>query len=222
MKYIDLLSTLHKKTNRNYLERVMDNEFPKAKASFLAKKWGKEYWDGDRRTGYGGMHYDGRWKPVAKRIIDTYSLTDHSHVLDVGCGKGFLMHEINLLCPGIKVYGLDISEYALNNAKNEVKDKITLGCATNLPWPKNKFDLVISINTLHNLQNYKLHSALKEIGRVSKKNKYVCVESYRSEEEKANLLFWQLTCESFCTPDEWKWWFEMTGYDGDYSFIYFE
>ena len=168
------------------------------------------------------MHYDGRWKPVAKRIIDTYSLTDHSHVLDVGCGKGFLMHEINLLCPGIKVYGLDISEYALNNAKNEVKDKITLGCATNLPWPKNKFDLVISINTLHNLQNYKLHSALKEIGRVSRKNKYVCVESYRSEEEKANLLFWQLTCESFCTPDEWKWWFEMTGYDGDYSFIYFE
>ena len=92
------------------------------------------------------------------------------------------------------------------------------GCA----WPDGYFDYVFSITTLHNLHNYDLDKALREMERVGRKNKYLCVESYRNEEEKANLLYWQVTCEAFCTPEEWEWWFKTTGYTGDYSFIYFE
>ena len=122
----------------------------------------------------------------------------------------------------LDVYGLDISNYAIKNAKEEIREKITFGHANNLPWPENYFDLVISITTLHNLYNFDLFSALKEIERVAKSQKYICVESYRTEEEKANLLYWQVTCEAFNTPKEWEWIFSMAGYKGDYSFIYFE
>ena len=97
-----------------------------------------------------------------------------------------------------------------------------IGNANNLPWENDTFDLVVSLNTMHNLQTYDLYSALQEMERVSKKNKYICVESYRNEEEKANLLYWQVTCEAFNSPDEWQWWFKQTNYTGDYSFIYFE
>ena len=123
--------------------------------------------------------------------------------------------------PGIDVTGLDISPYAIANAKEEIKDRIKLGNATALPFPDKSFDLVFSLTTLHNLHNYDLDKALREVERVGR-NKYICVESYRNEQEKANLLYWQVTCESFCTPEEWDWWFHLTGYTGDYSFIYFE
>lgn len=94
--------------------------------------------------------------------------------------------------------------------------------AEKLPFPDQSFDLVVSINTLHNLPCKKLESALKEIERVGKKNKYIVVESFRNEEEKVNLLYWQLTCRSFYSPDDWQWWFAHCGYKGDHSFIYFE
>ena len=93
--------------------------------------------------------------------------------------------------------------------------------ATNTGYADNSFDLVISINTLHNLDTYELDKALREMERVGK-NKYLCVESYRNEDEKVNLMYWQLTCEGFYTPKEWEWWFDLTGYTGDHSFIYFE
>ena len=140
----------------------------------------------------------------------------------MGCGKGFLLYEITLLIPGVEVYGLDVSDYAIEHAKEEIKDRIQLGNANSLPFTDKYFDLVYSLNTLHNLHNYDLDKALREMERVSKKNKYLCVESYRTEEEKANLLYWQVTCEAFCTPEEWEWWFKQTGYTGDYSLIYFE
>ena len=222
MAYIDLLSSLHVATKRDYLGRVNDPEFPKAFTATLSKLWGFDYWDGDRRVCYGGYNYiPGRWEGVAKEIVDRYNLKPGSKVLDVGCGKGFQIFELTRVCPGIEVYGLDISEYAIVNAKEEVRDRITLGNATFLPWPENYFDFAFSITTLHNLYNYELDKALREIERVAKK-KYVCVESYRNENEKVNLLYWQQTCEAFCTPDEWDWWFKTTGYTGDYSFIYFE
>jgi len=120
------------------------------------------------------------------------------------------------------VRGIDISQYAIENAKEEVKNSLQVCHAKSLPFEDNSFDLVISINTLHNLYCHDMFAALKEIERVGKKHKYICVESYRNEEEKVNLLYWQLTCEGFYTPDEWQWWFEQTGYNGDHSFIYFE
>lgn len=124
--------------------------------------------------------------------------------------------------PGLELYGIDISEYAVEHAHESVADRLRVGSATTLPWPDGYFDYVFSITTLHNLHNYDLDKALREMERVGRKNKYLCVESYRNEEEKANLLYWQVTCEAFCTPEEWEWWFKTTGYTGDYSFIYFE
>ena len=223
MSEIDFISSLHKSTSRNYLDRVNDNKFPKAKAATLAKKYDFDYWDGDRRINYGGYKYiPGRWESVAKKMINFYKLNSDSKILDIGCGKGFLLYDFKKLLPDCELFGLDISEYAITNAKPEIKEKLTLGSSSKLPWEDNFFDLVISINTFHNLYCYELEKSLLEMERVGKQNKYLCVESYRNEVEKANLLYWQVTCESFNTPEEWKWWFYHTKYTGDYSFIYFE
>lgn len=222
MAYIDFLSPYHTRTERDYVSRVTDPEFPKARAAELAKKWGFEYWDGDRRTGYGGYNYDGRWLKLAENMAAHYDLKAGDRVLDVGCGKAFQIYEFTNAVPGIEVVGIDISAYAIEHAKEEVRPFLQVADAADLPFEDNSFDLVFSINTLHNLQTFDLDRALGEMVRVSKGHKYLCVESYRNESEKANLLYWQLTCEGFYTPEEWKWWFELSGYDGDYSFIFFE
>lgn len=220
MAYIDFISPLHKKTQRDYLARV--NEFPKAEAAKLARQFGKDYWDGDRKVGYGGMRYDGRWRVVAENLVKHYGVQPGQRVLDVGCGKAFLLYEFTQVLPGLEVAGLDISGYAVENAKEEVRPFLHIGNAKALPYPDGHFDLVISLNTLHNLQCFDLDRALREMQRVSRAHKYLVVESYRNEEEKTNLLYWQLTCESFYRPEAWEWWFEKTGYTGDHSFIYFE
>lgn len=223
MAIIDFMSVLHKSTQRDYLARVNDVDYPKHKAAELSKLWGYDYWDGDRRICYGGYNYiEGRWEKVARALADHYGLKPGDKILDVGCGKGFLLYDFTKVVPDLEIYGIDVSEYAVGNAKTEIKNRLKVNNATSLPFQDNYFDLVISINTLHNLHNYDLDKALREIERVGKKNKYICVESYRNESEKVNLLYWQVTCETFCTPEEWNWWFKQTNYTGDYSFIYFE
>jgi SAM-dependent methyltransferase len=223
MAYIDFMSAIHKSTARDYLARVNEPEFPKAKAAELAKKWAFDYWDGDRRINYGGYRYmPGRWAPVGKAMLDYYGIKPGDKILDIGCGKGFQLYELTQLLPGVEIYGIDISQYAIDDAKEEIKDRLQVGNANQLPFPDQYFDLVFSLNTLHNLHNYDLDKALREMERVGKQHKYLCVESYRNEAEKTNLLYWQVTCEAFCTPEEWEWWFKQTGYTGDHSFIYFE
>ena len=223
MKEVDFMSILHKKTKRDYLARVNDTDFPKAKAAKLAKKFDYDYWDGDRRICYGGYKYiEGRWEKIVNSLLEFYSLPENPKILDIGCGKGYFLYDFLKIRNDAEIHGIDISEYAINNGKEEIRDHLHKGNATNLPWPDNYFDLVISINTLHCLYCYDLDKALKEMNRVGKKNKYLCVESYRNEIEKANLLYWQVTCETFNTPEEWIWYFSQSGYNGDYSFIYFE
>ena len=223
MAEVDFMSVLHKSTQRDYLARVNDPEFPKAKAAQLAKQFAYDYWDGDRRICYGGYRYlEGRWEKVARAMVDHYQLPAKPRILDIGCGKGFLLYDFLKVIPDAEIHGIDISPYAIANSKQEIRDRLHLGTATQLPWPDDHFDLVIAITTLHNLHAYDLDPALREMERVGKKNKYLCVESYRNEQEKANLLYWQVTCEAFNTPREWEWWFQHTGYSGDHSFIYFE
>ena len=218
-KEIDLLVN-YPKTKRNLEERATSKtEADRA----IARQFGRDFFDGDRNHGYGGFNYLPRfWQPVIPTFQQHWNLDRSSSILDVGCAKGFMMHDLVELIPGITVKGIDISEYAIENSKEEIKGRLQLGNATSLPFEDHSFDFVYSITTLHNLHCYDLDKALREIERVGKKNKYICVESYRNEVEKANLLYWQVTCEAFCTPKEWEWWFKMTGFNGDYSFIYFE
>lgn len=220
MAEIDFLSPFHTATKRDYVQRVVEHD--KAECAARAKEWGFDYWDGERRYGFGGMRYDGRWLPLAEAMVRHYGLKPGDRILDIGCGKAFLLYEFTRACPGVEVAGLDISAYGIANAKAEVRPHLVVGAATDLPWPDRHFDLVISINTVHNLQIHEVDRAVREMQRVSKGRGYLCVESYRSEREKANLLYWQLTCESFHRPEGWRWIFERAGYTGDHGFITFE
>ena len=210
---------LHKKTKRDYIGRMMDN---KVECIKIARKYGKEYWDGDRRYGYGGYKYDGRWEAVAKKLIEAYNLPEDAKILDVGCGKGFLLYEFKKLLSKCTIVGFDISEYAIENAKQEIKGNLFVHKAQDpYKFGGKEFDLIISITTLHNLIMPDLYDALKEIERAGK-NKYIVVESYRNEEELFNLQCWALTAEAFFSPEEWAWLYKQFGYTGDYEFIYFE
>lgn len=220
MAYIDFISTLHQKTSRDYLARATD--FPKAEAIKIAKQYGFDFWDGDRKFGYGGFRYDGRWQKVAESLIKHYGLKPGDRVLDVGCGKAFLLYDLMKCLPGLEVTGIDTSTYAIEHAPEEVKPFLKIGNATILPFDDSSFDLIISINTLHNLHCYDLEKALREVERVSRRDKYIVVESYRNEEEKVNMMYWVLTGECFYSPEEWGWWFRHCGYTGDHSYIFFE
>lgn len=220
MAYVDFVTKIHKATKRDYLQRVIEHD--KAECAEAAIQYGREYWDGDRKCGYGGYYYDGRWRPVAEEMVQYYGLQSGATILDVGCGKGFLLYEFTQVLPGAQVAGVDISQYAIDNAKEEVKPFLRVGNAASLPFDDRSFDFVVSINTLHNLYIYDLWQALKEIERVARGPRYVTVEAYRNEREKANLMYWQLTCRAFHTPKEWEWVYKQTGYTGDYSYIFFE
>ena len=218
-KLLEIITPLHKKTKRNYIPRMLDD---KVHCIGVSKQYGKDYWDGDRRYGYGGYTYDGRQESIARELIKQYKLKEDSNILDVGCGKGYLLYEFQKLLPKSDIAGFDISNYALENGKEEIRDKIFYHRAQNsYPFEDNKFELVTSITTLHNLQINELKLALKEIERVGK-NKYVAVESFRNDEELFNLQCWALTCKSFFSAEEWVWLFNEFGYTGDYEFIYFE
>lgn len=220
MSNVKFITKVHTSTKRDYLQRVMETD--KAERAEIACQFGKDYWDGDRLSGYGGYRYDGRWRTVADDLVRHYDLNSGSRILDVGCGKGFLLYDLTQALPGVEVAGIDISQYAIENAKEEVRPFLRQGDANSLPFEDNSFDLVISITTLHNLYVYDLWKSLKEIERVGRGAKFIVVEAYRNEREKVNLMYWQLTCRAFHTPKEWEWIFKQTGYTGDYEFIFFE
>lgn len=220
MEERSFVTPLHTSTRRDYIGRVTAAD--KAECATVAKQFGMDYWDGDRRYGYGGYRYDGRWASVAEAMITAYELKDDARILDVGCGKAYLLYELKKLLPGAQVAGLDISSYAITHAKPEIKPYLREGHAKALPFEDRAFDLVISLGTLHNLPIFQLKPALQEIQRVQAGQAYIMVEAYRNEREKVNLLYWQLTCESFFHVDEWRWLFKEYGYTGDYEFIFFE
>ena len=217
---VQYVTPLHQATSRAYIDRMVDD---KVHCMLKAKEYETDYWDGDRRYGYGGCIFiPGRWKPVAEALIKHFGLTESSSVLDVGCGKGFLLYEMKQLLPGLKIAGFDISEHGLSQSREEIRDKLFHHRAQDpYPYREDAFDLVISLGCLHNLRVFELENTLKEIERVGRQG-YVMVESYRSEQEQFNLQCWALTCESFFDVEEWIWLFDRFGYTGDYEFIFFE
>ncbi len=220
MKEIRLITKLHKKTKRNYIQRMLNEKINCMKVS---KKYGKDYWDGDRKYGYGGYKFiPGRWSGVAQNLIRRYKLNNNSKILDVGCGKGYLLYEIKKILPLISIKGFDISKYAIDNAPKDLKkDLFVADVKKKIKFKKNFFDLVISIGCFHNLEIFDIKNSLSEINRVGKK-KFILVESYRNNKELFNLQCWALTCESFFSKNEWIWIFKKFGYNGDFEFIYFE
>jgi len=220
MAELNLITKLHNLTKRNYLQR-MQNE--KVKCMNISKKYEFDYWDGNRKYGYGGYKYiKGRWSKVAKKLIQLYKLKNNSKILDVGCGKGYLLYEIKKVLPKIRVHGLDISDHALKDSPTEIKKYLIKHDLKNgLNFKKNSFDLVFSLATLHNLEINFLFKIIKQINKIGKK-KYIMVESYRNNQELFNLQCWALTCESFFSKNEWKWIFKNLKYTGDFEFIYFK
>jgi SAM-dependent methyltransferase len=216
---LNIVTPLHTKTRRDHIARMVDD---KVHCMIKAREYEFDYWDGDRRYGYGGYKYDGRWRALAEKLIARYRLKSDARILDVGCGKAHLLYELNRLLPAAEVYGFDISRHGIGDAPEAIRSHLSIHRAQDpYPWADQYFDLVLSLGCLHNLRIFELQPALREIERVGK-NKYIMVESYRSERELFNLQCWALTAESFFDADEWIWTFAHFGYTGDYEFIYFE
>ena len=219
-KLVDYVTSLHTSTSRDYLERMIND---KVECMIKAKEYEYDYWDGDRKFGYGGYKFiPGRWKGVAEKLIKNYNLDNNSKILDVGCGKGFLLYEIQKILPKIKIEGFDISNHGINSSLPGIKETLYIHKAQErYNYNDKEFDLSISMGCFHNLRIFELEKALSELDRVSK-NSYLMVESYRNEQELFNLQCWALTCESFFDKEEWIWLFNKFNYNGDYEFIYFE
>lgn len=212
MSEINLLNS-YLKPARDYDQRAREKT---PEIIRLAKKFGKDFFDGDRKCGYGGYKYDGRWKAVVKRMKDYYTLADNAMILDIGCAKGFMLHDFKELMPNSTVAGIDVSEYAIENSMASVRPFLKVGSAEFLPYPDKSFDLVISVNSIHNLPLERLKLALKEIERVCRGHSYITVDAWRNEQERDNLFKWVLTAESMMHVDEWKKLFQEVGYKGDY------
>jgi len=189
----------------------------------IARQFGKDYFDGSRLTGYGGYSYHPRfWQSTVKRICDHYKLLPDASVLDVGCAKGFMMHDLKELMPELRLAGVDVSEYALENAMPSVKHYMQLGDVRSLPFPDKSFDLVIAINTIHNLELTDCKIALREITRVMKSHAFIVVDAWRNEQERENLMKWVLTAKTCMHVDDWKKLFSQCEYSGDFYWFLVE
>jgi len=188
----------------------------------ISSAFGREYFDGAREQGYGGYRYDGRWLPVAEDIVRHFGLTAGDRILDVGCAKGFLVKDLMTVCPGLKAFGLDVSEYALMHCEPEVVGCLHLGSAEKLPFPDMSFQAVVAINTIHNLDRDGVIRALKEMKRLAGGKCFVQVDSYHTPEQKLLFEDWVLTALYHDYPEGWAKTFEDAGYNGDYFWTILE
>jgi SAM-dependent methyltransferase len=210
---IDLLEN-YPRTKRNIEERGATKT---EDVRHVARQFGKEFFDGDRQYGYGGFKYFSRfWQPVIPTFQKHFGLTGRSSLLDVGCAKGFMLHDLVELIPDITVRGVDVSDYAIAHAMDDIKSKVQVADARELPFADNSFDVVIAINTIHNLERDACAQALREIERVSRKGSFITVDAYRNEDEKERMFAWNLTAKTIMSVDEWVAFFEEVGYTGDY------
>ena len=183
----------------------------------IARQFGRQFFDGERKYGYGGFYYNEKfWQNVIPDFIEFYNLNDQSQILDVGCAKGFMLYDFKRFLPNANLMGIDVSGYAISNAKEEIKQSVSVGNANNLMFKDNTFDLVLSINTVHNLELKECVKALKEIQRVSKGNSFLTVDAFRNDEEKEKMFNWNLTAKTILSVDDWKSLFQDVGYEGDY------
>ena len=213
IKEINLLKK-YPKTKRDLSKRGNEKT---EEDRIIARRFDKEFFDGDRKNGYGGYYYNSKfWTEVVKDLNNFYKLKNGSKILDIGCGKGFMLFDFMKLNPNFVLEGIDISDYAITNAVPEIKKFLKVGDAKNLPYEDNSFDLVISINTTHNLEINQCKKALSEMERVSRKDKYLIVDAYSNEIEKDRIFAWNLTAKTILSTNEWISLFEEAGYTGHY------
>ena len=213
IKEINLLKK-YPKTKRDLSKRGNEKT---EEDKIIARRFDKEFFDGDRKNGYGGYYYNSKfWTEVVKDLNNFYKLKSGSKILDIGCGKGFMLFDFMKLNPNFVLEGIDISDYAITNAVPEVKKFLKIGDAKSLPYDDNSFDLVISINTTHNLEINQCKKALSEMERVSRKDKYLIVDAYSNEIEKDRIFAWNLTAKTILSTNEWISLFEEAGYTGHY------
>jgi SAM-dependent methyltransferase len=217
MAEINLLAR-YPKSRRNVKARFVN----KAENRRIAMQFGKEYFDGTREQGYGGYRYDGRWMPIAEDIVKHFGLRAGHKVLDVGCGKGFLVKDLMKVCPGLEAFGTDISEYAVMHSEPEVVGRLHVGNAMHLPFPDRSFDAVLAINTVHNLDRVGSIVALREIQRLAPGRAYIQVDAYRSPEERQVFEDWMLTAQTYGMPRDWEEIMREAGYTGDYYWTILE
>ena len=212
-KEIDLLVN-YPKAKRNVEARGLEKT---EKDREIARRFGKEFFDGDRSHGYGGFSYNPRfWTPVIPTFKDYFSLSSNTSLLDIGCAKGFMLFDISKNIPGISISGIDVSEYAITNSIKAIQSDLQVADARNLPFEDKSFDVVISINTIHNLEIEDLTLALSEIERVSRGKSFITVDAYNSSQEKDRMYAWNLTAKTIMSVDEWVTFFNDVGYTGDY------
>jgi ubiquinone/menaquinone biosynthesis C-methylase UbiE len=212
MGEVDLLARLPK-SRRNVNARATAKTEELIRVS---REYGEMYFDGPREYGYGGYRYDGRWLPVAEDIVAHFGLKAGDRVLDIGCAKGFLVKDLMKVCPGLEVFGLDVSRYALTHCEGEAIGRLHLGSAIDLPFPDGSFAAVLSLNTIHNLERSDCIRALREIERLAPGRAFVQVDSYRTPEQRAVFIDWVLTAKYHDYPEGWIKTFRDAGYTGDY------
>ena len=210
---VDLLAN-YPRAKRNLDARSQEKT---AEDSYVARLFGKEFFDGDRRVGYGGFTYDPRfWQPVVPTFQKHYGLTGESSLLDVGCAKGFMLKDFTEAIPGMTVAGIDVSDYAIANAVEGMEHFVQVADARDLPFEDDSFDLVVSINTIHNFERDEVVQSLREIQRVSRNYSFVVLDAYRDEEERKRIEAWNLTALTVLSTDGWIELFAEAGYEGDY------
>ena len=210
---VDLLAN-YPRAKRNLDARSQEKT---AEDRYVARQFGREFFDGDRRVGYGGFTYDPRfWQPVVPTFQKHYGLTGESSLLDVGCAKGFMLKDFTEAIPGMTVAGIDVSDYAIANAVEGMEHFVQVADARDLPFEDDSFDLVVSVNTIHNLERVEVVDSLREIQRVSRRGSFVVVDAYRDATEKDRIDAWNLTALTVLSTDDWVDLFREAGYTGDY------
>jgi SAM-dependent methyltransferase len=214
---INLLAK-YPRAKRNLVARKLGQ----AQNQLLARQFGREYFDGTREQGYGGYRYDGRWVPVARDIAAHFRLEAGDRVLDIGCAKGFLMRDLMAVVPGLEVWGLEISQYAIDNCHDDVRGRIVRGTAQKLPFAPGSFAAALCINVIHNLGCDACAEAVREVERVAPGRGYIQVDAYRNDDERDAFLDWVLTAETFGKPEMWYELFKRASYTGDYYWTILE
>ena len=189
------------------------------KKKILAWKKNKAFYDGSREDGYGGFKYDGRWLKILPKIIKRYKLNSSSRVLEIGCKKGFLVHDLKKLVPGISCTGIEDHLYPIKKCKKEVKKFIKYSNFTKLPFKKNSFDCIIAISSIYTYNFGDLIKIFNEIKRVSKNNKIlITLASYENIKDLEKLLNWTTLSTVILKKKDWMKLFKEVGYKGDYFF----